>query len=156
MSLLLEETQTGLSFHVADTVTTMQTAVPEAWTSMLEHNKRYTISDDGKQVISLRRGVAVCSPWWDAHHAGFLRLEPSPARSHASAAGYALGMAFAGPILSQPLSCEIPRDIINCIAADPESGLARKYYLFVRNFLLPRLREGSALIRCGQWSEMVH
>eukprot|EP01052_Picozoa_sp_SAG31_P024105 SAG31_NODE_2027_length_6639_cov_10.777676_8_plen_353_part_00 len=147
LSLELHNVQQALAVHIDEMVTLMQPTQPEAVTDMVNLSKGVvTVSEDGTKAVSPRSGRVL----WDATTArttGLLRVEENAAKSAASAAGTAVSSLALLVLVSQPYTSEMPHSIVSCVASDPDSPLARLHQLFVRNSLLPSMREVARLLR---------
>eukprot|EP01052_Picozoa_sp_SAG31_P010669 SAG31_NODE_590_length_13794_cov_22.123695_8_plen_152_part_00 len=96
-------------------------------------SRRFAWNDEG-QVVSRRTGRV----YYDrVGQQGLTHVHG--ANSHAIKAAAAWGVTTVDLMLwsSQPLCSELPADILDYVAADPNTALARHFRFYVRKALLP-------------------
>eukprot|EP01052_Picozoa_sp_SAG31_P027951 SAG31_NODE_2658_length_5286_cov_2.941585_3_plen_169_part_00 len=135
----------GRYSFVQAAVRMLESVAPEAVQTMVEQSKalHYAVSADGKQALRPNGTVM-----WDAaaQPNGLTHAYSGSTEASISAASLAVSTADTFTFMSKPLSKLLPETILDFVAADPTTPLARQFRLYVQNSWVFGMRRLSKLL----------
>lgn len=129
---------------VQSAVGMLASVAPEAVEAMVEQSKAmFAVSADGKQAFR-SNGMVM----WDAaaQPSGLTHAYECNDEASICAASLAVGKADFYIFMTKPLSKLLPETILDFIAADPTTPLARQFRLYVQNSWVFGMRRLSKLL----------